>query len=383
MKKFSRNYLKLIPRIVIIYVREIMALFFDSLVSFKNAVVHRMFWGRGSLYKSSFHVFIAAITITVLLSGISVKLRSISVNASVESQLQNLVISELGSQGNNLTSVVPINSNQVNYTVREYVIAEGDSLQGIADKYGVSKDTVKWSNNKILSPFNDNAPVGATLKIPEINGVLYQATDKDTLDSIASLTSGDKSTIIDINDLEGPNYNLASTLVFVPNGKLPPPPPQLIARSRPTSSGYIASSRSGAALGSLPAGTFDNPLSHPQCAGYRFSRGISSYHSGVDLSKGGGCPIRAIGAGRVLKAGWQRDGAGYAVTIDHGSGIQSLYYHGDGNIWVKPGDYVQKGQDIMYMGNTGNSFGTHLHLTLKFNGNIIDPQPYVPYSTRR
>jgi len=383
MKNFFRKYLKLIPRIVVVYIHELFSLAVDSVINFKNAIVRRMFWGRGSLYKSSFHLFVAGITITVLFSGISLKLRTSSVNASAEGQLQSLAISELGSQGSNLTSVVPVANNQGNYVVTEYTIANGDSLQGIADKFGVSKDTVKWSNNKILSPFTDNAPVGALLKIPEINGVLYQTSDKDTLDSIASLTSGDKNTIVDINDLKGPNYALANTLVFVPNGQLPPPPPQIIARNRPKSSGYVASGRSaGAALGSLAAGTFDDPLSHPQCAGYNWSRGISSSHTGVDLTKRGGCPIRAIAAGRVTKAGWLNR-AGWTIIIDHGNTVESHYYHGDGNIWVKVGDYVQKGQDIMYMGNTGNSTGTHLHLTLRFNNSNIDPQAYVPYAIRR
>lgn len=373
----------MLPRIVFFCGLLLVDSLKDVAISGKKALLQRMFWGRGSLYKSSFHLFVAFITVGVLMSGLSNRINTLSASSDLAANFEALANAEVGSQGNNLTSVVPIASNALNYSVQEYTIAEGDTLQGIADKFGVTKDTVKWSNNKILSPFNDAAPVGAKLKIPEVNGVLYQTNDKDTLDSVLALTSGDRNTVIDINELSGPDFRVASSLVFVPNGKLPPPPPQIIARNRPSGTGYIASSRAGAGLGSLPAGTFDDPLSHPQCAGYRFSRGISSYHSGVDLSKSGGCPIRAIGAGRVTAAGWRRDGAGFAVTIDHGSGIRSLYYHGDGNIWVKAGDYVQKGQDIMYMGNTGNSFGTHLHLTLTFNGKLVDPQPYVPYSLRR
>jgi murein DD-endopeptidase MepM/ murein hydrolase activator NlpD len=134
-----------------------------------------------------------------------------------------------------------------------------------------------------------------------------------------------------------------------------------------------------AALGSLPKGTFDDPLTSPKCSGYRQTRGYTSAHNGADLAKNGGCPIRAVAAGTVTYAGWKGYGAGYTVIIDHGGGVETQYLHGDGNIWVKAGQHVSKGQDIMYMGTTGNSTGVHLHLTLKYKGVAIDPSPYIPY----
>jgi murein DD-endopeptidase MepM/ murein hydrolase activator NlpD len=156
--------------------------------------------------------------------------------------------------------------------------------------------------------------------------------------------------------LTPPSFKLkVGQTIFVPSGELPPPP-----------------------IPDLFKDYFANPLSHPSCKGYAFMRGITSYHSGVDLAKGGGCPIRAVAAGTVTLAGWY-NGGGNSVIIDHGGGIKSYYYHGSGQFWVKKGDYVRQGQNIMYMGCTGNCTGTHLHLSVSKNGALVDPSKVIPY----
>ncbi len=120
-------------------------------------------------------------------------------------------------------------------------------------------------------------------------------------------------------------------------------------------------------------------MQDPRCAGYVESRGFLSYHNGVDLAMWPGCPISAIASGIVVYAGWSEYGEGYNVRIDHGGGIVSHYYHGNGDIWVKKGDHVEQGQLIMFMGTTGNSTGVHLHLSLFKDNVAVDPAPYVPF----
>jgi hypothetical protein len=67
---------------------------------------------------------------------------------------------------------------------------------------------------------------------------------------------------------------------------------------------------------------------------------------------------------------------GNCVKIDHGNGYYTLYAH-MANVKVKKGDKVKKGQVLGYMGNTGHSFGAHVHFEV-FNGsNKIDPTPYI------
>lgn len=67
---------------------------------------------------------------------------------------------------------------------------------------------------------------------------------------------------------------------------------------------------------------------------------------------------------------------GNCVKIDHGNGYMTLYAHLS-SVSVKLGDTVKKGQTIGYMGNTGRSFGAHLHFELRKDNERIDPTPYL------
>ena len=64
------------------------------------------------------------------------------------------------------------------------------------------------------------------------------------------------------------------------------------------------------------------------------------------------------------------------MTINHGDGYQSIYMHMTHYI-VSTGDYVQAGQVIGYVGNSGGSTGAHLHFGISFNGKWIDPMAFI------
>lgn len=69
---------------------------------------------------------------------------------------------------------------------------------------------------------------------------------------------------------------------------------------------------------------------------------------------------------------------GNMVKIDHGNGYVTRYLHlAYGTVKVKTGDYVSKGQVLGYMGNTGHSFGGHLHFEIIKDGTKIDPSNYL------
>lgn len=264
------------------------------------------------------------------------------------------------------------------FKVSEYTVQDGDNLEGVAQKFGVTKDTVKWANTAKIDYYSEKLKVGDILQIPEITGVLYEVKEGDTLDKVLEKTAGERFVVIEINQLQAPDFALEKgRRILIPNGKLQPPPaPTPVYAYIPRSPG--TSTVSGP-TGELSGVIFGNPLINPSCIGYGFSRGFAPWHNGVDLSKGGGCSISAAADGEVVFAGWSTYGEGYNVRIYHGNGVYSYYYHGDGNIWVKPGDRVTRGQAIMYMGCTGYCTGTHLHFGLKLNNAFIDPAPYVPY----
>ena len=95
------------------------------------------------------------------------------------------------------------------------------------------------------------------------------------------------------------------------------------------------------------------------------------------MAKNGGCWINAAASGTVIRAQWGSGGEGNHVVIDHGNGIWTRYYHGTNNYAVRVGDRVSAGQSILYMGNTGYSFGTHLHFEIVVNGVRVNPESYL------
>ena len=122
-------------------------------------------------------------------------------------------------------------------------------------------------------------------------------------------------------------------------------------------------------------GQFTNPCP----AGYvsstfGYSDFDSSFHKGLDLAAPEGTPTYAAADGVVLIAGWS-DSAGNWIVIDHGNGFVGKYMHHSG-LLVSAGQTVTKGQPIGLVGNTGNSFGAHLHFQLELNGAPVDPQAY-------
>lgn len=98
----------------------------------------------------------------------------------------------------------------------------------------------------------------------------------------------------------------------------------------------------------------------------------SRLHDGIDIAGlGCGTPIYAANTGTVEIAGWYY-GYGLAVKIDHGKGISTLYGHMN-SVSVSPGQQIKKGQRIGTMGNTGYSYGCHLHFTITSNGSYVNP----------
>lgn len=99
-------------------------------------------------------------------------------------------------------------------------------------------------------------------------------------------------------------------------------------------------------------------------------------HKGVDLGGNTGDPIRAADGGVVIAAGDANDGYGNKVVIDHGNNYHTLYGHSS-EVLVKVGMRVEKGDIIARVGSTGDSTGPHLHFEVIYNGQAIDPMPFI------
>jgi len=115
------------------------------------------------------------------------------------------------------------------------------------------------------------------------------------------------------------------------------------------------------------------PVSGPVTSpfGYRWGR----LHAGIDIGVPYGTPIHAAASGRVVIAGWE-GGYGNYTCIDHGGGLATCYAH-QSSFAVGVGASVSQGQVIGNVGNTGHSFGAHLHFEVRINGNPVDPLGYL------
>lgn len=98
-------------------------------------------------------------------------------------------------------------------------------------------------------------------------------------------------------------------------------------------------------------------------------------HYGVDLAAGYGTPIYATHAGTVVLCRYN-GGFGNNVQIDHGGGIITIYGHAS-RLLCREGQRVEAGEVIALVGDTGYSFGNHLHYEVHVNGQAVDPIPFM------
>lgn len=101
--------------------------------------------------------------------------------------------------------------------------------------------------------------------------------------------------------------------------------------------------------------------------GYRWG----SIHRGIDLAVPTGAPVNSVHAGTVIHSGWN-GGYGYLVVVEHADGVQSWYGH-NSQLYVSVGQQVAAGEVLAAAGNTGNSFGSHVHFEVHVDGVAVEP----------
>lgn len=111
--------------------------------------------------------------------------------------------------------------------------------------------------------------------------------------------------------------------------------------------------------------------------GYRIHpiTGRKKLHSGVDIGAPTGASVLAAGSGTVILSEYSSS-AGNWIIIDHGGGLSTVYMH-NSSLVARRGDHVKRGELIARVGSTGMSTGSHLHFSVRVNGNYVNPMPYV------
>jgi LysM repeat protein len=243
----------------------------------------------------------------------------------------------------------PANSTAVqsdSKAIVEYLVEENDTISSMAEKFGISVETILWANeltkSSVLKP-------GQKLIILPVSGVLYYVKLGDTLSDIAETYKADINDILTFNELSSEGDIYVGDILIIPNG-VKPKPVAAVSYQIPLASSY-----------------FICPIASP-C---RITQGLH-FSNAVDFSNGVcGSPIYAAASGQVLRIKYgYNNGAGNYITIQHPNGVTTMYGHLQ-SMAVNQGDTVSQGQVIAYMGGqpgmpgAGRSTGCHVHLQVQ------------------
>jgi hypothetical protein len=288
----------------------------------------------------------------------------------------------------NLHTTIP---SRPRVDVTKYTVQQGDTLFGIAEKFGLNPTTILFGNYNTLKDFPNRLKPGQELNILPVNGTYYEWVETDSLTTVANFFGVETEAIINfpgnhldpdaIGDLSHPNI-AGGTWLVVPGGKrqfTSWTAPASLVISDPNPRVWGPGVCSGINYVQVGYGTFVYPTTAHWLSGTPYAPELR--HFGVDFAGQTGNAIFATDAGTVVYSGWNDWGYGNLIIIDHGNGWQSLYAHlMDGGIGVSCGQNVGQGDVIGGIGMTGGtSTGPHLHFEL-FNATYgrVNPLDWLP-----
>ena len=290
-----------------------------------------------------------------------------------------------------------------------YIVQRGDSLGSISWKFGVDIGQL-ITENQLPNP--NYIQAGQTLIIPDAIGAAAAAEEPPTetiapaptapqvkaeppLQAVANTNRGSNKytvvfgdtlsiiagrfrvAVIDLitaNNLINPDYIYQSQELIIPQ-----PGEQIAAAEEPAQEAAAEPvpepvQETVEPAVELPADSkFIWPVETIDIINYYWA-----YHPGVDLVVDIGSNIFASAAGTVEFSGWNVNGYGYVVIIDHGGGVKTLYAH-NSELLVAEGDQVGQGQLISLSGSTGYSTWPHVHFELIFEEYVrMNPCQYLP-----
>ncbi|MBL8089195.1 MAG: peptidoglycan DD-metalloendopeptidase family protein [Anaerolineales bacterium] len=268
-----------------------------------------------------------------------------------------------------------------------YVVQEGDTVFGIAGKFGLEPQTILWGNYSVLLDNPHALRPGQELTILPVDGVYWEWLGGIPFGSWAEFYGVTAADIIEYpgNNIDadaiGDYYNAnipVGTWLIIPGGKrdfVSWSAPLGVTRENPASARVLGAGAcepvSGGAVG---YGYFVYPSNNHYLSGFDYSP--ETNHSGVDFAGNTGEAVYASDAGVIVYAGWNDYGYGNMIMIDHGNGFQTLYAHLSA-INVGCGQSVGQGDVIGAIGNTGRSSGSHLHFEI-MAGTKVNPWSYLP-----
>jgi murein DD-endopeptidase MepM/ murein hydrolase activator NlpD len=258
--------------------------------------------------------------------------------------------------------------------IRRYKVANGDTVEGIAQRYGLNPSTILWSN-RITG--DTVLQIGQELLIPVKDGILHEVGVGDSLWDVASAHQVEVDQVIKGNPDVSPDSLQPGQLLLVPGGL---PARRVLVISRDGAGGRPAPSPAPAPQPAPQGSGFQWPLTGEitEQFGWRTHPvyGTRNFHDGIDIAVPEGTSVRATASGTVVLAEWY-GGWGLTIKVNHGAGLVTRYSHNN-TLLVKVGDSVKAGQIIARSGNTGVSTGPHLDFGIYRNDTPVDPIALLP-----
>ncbi len=263
------------------------------------------------------------------------------------------------------------------YKPELYRVARGDSMYRIAELYKIKSETILYVNEQLDDNPHSLRP-GMELQIPPEDGLYYQWKDGDTFEAIAKKYFAEPDDIVNFPgneiDLTDPKIEPGAT-VFIPGGsrELRNWAADLATAARGANTGTGGANAANVCGGGPVGAGFGWPADSHTLSGNAYGPG----HLGIDIDAPEGSNVYAAGTGVVTMAagGWNY-GYGNVVQIDHGNNYVTVYAHLSA-ILVSQCQTVGQGAVIGLSGNTGNSFGAHLHFEIRVGGSNINPYDIV------
>lgn len=273
--------------------------------------------------------------------------------------------------------------------VVKYTVQAGDTVFGIAEKWGLKPQTILWANYYTLRDDPHNLRPDQELNILPVDGAYYEWQPGDGLGGVARFFGVTPEDIINyppnqldpatIGDYATPNIR-AGTWLIVPGGSRPFiswSAPIGVTRDNPAVARQMGPGACGTVQdGAVGFGSFVWPAAKHYLSGFDYSP--ETNHRGIDIAGGLTEGAYAADAGVIVYAGWNDWGYGNMVVIDHGNGWQTLYAHLS-SINVVCGMSVGQGMMIGLIGSTGRSSGPHLHFEMMHTQyGKVNPWLYLP-----
>jgi hypothetical protein len=270
--------------------------------------------------------------------------------------------------------------------VMRYIVKPGDTLFGIAGKFGIQPETILWSNQATLGDNPHSLRPDQELNILPVDGAYYRWSAGDGLNGVAKFYGVTPEDIINfpgnkldptrLGDWSAPNIEPGTWLV-IPGGHR-----EFVSWSAPVipldNPGIAKVLGPGACEnvqgGAVGTGAFIWPTDTHSISGFDYEP--QANHPAIDISGKEGDAVYAADSGVIVYAGWNNWGYGNVIVINHANGWQTLYAHLSA-YYVTCGQFVYQGNTIGAVGSTGNSTGPHLHFEMMYNGVRVNPHDYI------